>query len=392
MAIRKLKSKKYGFTYQVDMRYKDPYGITQRHIKSGFKTKREAKSYEASILDKINTNILLPKSTGKTLGEVFEEYMNVEGKLKYAPATKVYYNKTYEQYVKDNYGKMPIEAIDYVHMQKHMNVLAKTYNYPTLKNIKKVYAVAFKYAIRVGYIQDNPVPQISVPNKPLNKKEVQTITDEDFDKLVQGVIETNYSNNYRAKNAIFNYRAYGMALIIGRYAGLRVSEVLGLKKTDFDLKNKQLTIQRRLEYAAKGSKGMYLTDVLKTQSSKGRIEISEKLCGYLKEWFAYNPYDLVICNHEGNLIYPFTMYDRIRNVANALEIDFHFHMLRHTYATELMRAGVNPVVVRDLLRHSRVNTTWNVYTHPKREDQRSILDELYQEEDLEEGEFTFQLK
>ncbi len=39
-------------------------------------------------------------------------------------------------------------------------------------------------------------------------------------------------------------------------------------------------------------------------------------------------------------------------------------MLRHTYATELMVAGVNPIVVRDLLRHSTVNTTWNVYTHP----------------------------
>ena len=52
-------------------------------------------------------------------------------------------------------------------------------------------------------------------------------------------------------------------------------------------------------------------------------------------------------------------------------------MLRHTYATELMVAGVNPIVVRDLLRHSTVNTTWNVYTHPSRDDQRKVLDDLY---------------
>lgn len=51
MSIRKLKSKKYGYIYQVDMRYKDPYGVTQRHTKSGFRTKREAKNYEVSIIE-----------------------------------------------------------------------------------------------------------------------------------------------------------------------------------------------------------------------------------------------------------------------------------------------------------------------------------------------------
>lgn len=392
MAIRKLQSKKYGFTYQVDVRYKDPYGVTQRHIKSGFRNKREARQHEASILERASAGIILPKAMGKTLNDVFEEYMEVEGKLKYAPATKAYYNDTYREYVKDDFGKMQIESINYVNMQKNINSLAKRYNYPTMKNIKKVYAVAFKYAIRVGYVGENPVPEILLPNKPLNKTEVQTISDEDFKRLVEGVIQSTESKNYRAKNAVFSYRAYGMALIIGRYSGLRVSEVLGLKKSDFDLENKQLTVQRRVEYARKHSKEIYLTDVMKTQGSKSRVEISGVLCDYLKEWFAYNPYDLVICDYKGDLVYPFSMYDRIRKVAASLDIDFHFHMLRHTYATELMRAGANPIVVRDLLRHSRVNTTWNVYTHPKREDQRNALDELYSDEELNEEGLCLQFK
>lgn len=52
-------------------------------------------------------------------------------------------------------------------------------------------------------------------------------------------------------------------------------------------------------------------------------------------------------------------------------------MLRYTYATVLTMAGVNPIVVKELLRHSKVNTTWDIYTHPKREDQRKALDDLY---------------
>lgn len=40
MAITQITSKKNVFTYQVDVRYKDPMGVTQRHVKSGFKTRK----------------------------------------------------------------------------------------------------------------------------------------------------------------------------------------------------------------------------------------------------------------------------------------------------------------------------------------------------------------
>lgn len=38
-------------------------------------------------------------------------------------------------------------------------------------------------------------------------------------------------------------------------------------------------------------------------------------------------------------------------------------MLRYTYATVLIMTDINPLVVRDLLRHSKVSTTWNIYTY-----------------------------
>lgn len=107
------------------------------------------------------------------------------------------------------------------------------------------------------------------------------------------------------------------------------------------------------------------------------MEICSILSEYLKSWFVENPFEFVICNEYGNFIAPVNFQERIREAAKKLDIKFHYHMLRHTYATELMVAGVNPIVVRDLLRHSTVNTTWNVYIHPRREDQRKALDDLY---------------
>ena len=76
MSIRKLKSKKYGYIYQVDMRYKDPYGVTQRHTKSGFRTKKEARNYEASIIEKSNAKVLIPESRKRTLNDVFDVKSN----------------------------------------------------------------------------------------------------------------------------------------------------------------------------------------------------------------------------------------------------------------------------------------------------------------------------
>ena len=53
MSISKIKSKKYGTVYQVDIRYKDHLGMSERHIKSGFIKMMEAKKYEKEFLDKI---------------------------------------------------------------------------------------------------------------------------------------------------------------------------------------------------------------------------------------------------------------------------------------------------------------------------------------------------
>ncbi|MCA1731613.1 MAG: tyrosine-type recombinase/integrase, partial [Actinobacteria bacterium] len=40
-----------------------------------------------------------------------------------------------------------------------------------------------------------------------------------------------------------------------------------------------------------------------------------------------------------------------------------FHDLRHTCATLLLRQGVNPKFVQDLLGHGDVSLTLNVYSH-----------------------------
>lgn len=59
--------------------------------------------------------------------------------------------------------------------------------------------------------------------------------------------------------------------------------------------------------------------------------------------------------------------------------DFHFHMLRHTFTSNLLRGGASPKDVQELLGHADVSTTMNVYAHATREEKRSsarLLDKV----------------
>lgn len=376
MAISKIPSKKYGYTYQVDYRYKDLLGVTQRILQSGFKSVKEAKSYLQSRKDELA--LQNARECNKTFDDVFIEYMEVEGNNKYANSSKTYYNTTHDTYVKNRFGKTPITGIKYINLQKEFNKLSEKYNYPTLKNIKKIFAVTLNYAIRAGYIKENPTQHIQLPKNPLTERvKVDVINDEDLKKILNKLLNPSKYNPV-GTGFDFKSKSYAMAVFIGRYTGLRVSEALALKKEDFDLDKHTMTVQRRVEYSGLSKSEIHLTGKMKSTKSKATVEISRKLSHYLKQWFKVNPHDLVICDDNGCLIPPETFNMRIRTTAKKLDINFHYHMLRHTYATELMMAGVNPIVVKELLRHSEVATTWNIYTHPQNEDQREVLDNLYQ--------------
>ena len=53
-----------------------------------------------------------------------------------------------------------------------------------------------------------------------------------------------------------------------------------------------------------------------------------------------------------------------------------FHSLRYTFASNLAKAGVAPKIAQELLRHSDVNLTLNIYTQVGREDLALAVEKL----------------
>ncbi|WP_278626833.1 site-specific integrase [Thomasclavelia cocleata] len=379
MAISEIKSKKHGKTFQVDIKYKSVLGVSKRHIKSGFKSMKEAKKYERDFKEQLEILKEQETSIHRTFNDIYYEYIEIEGKVKYSNATKVYYNATHKMYVKNTIGNESIGSLKYMNLQQFFNRMSEKYNPPTLKNIKKLLAVTFKYALRNEYIRENPIPYIQIPKSQDERKvKVEIISDDDLSRIIDAIQNTKKTNPYSSKkDAEFTFKSYAMALIIGRYTGLRISETLALKKKDFDLEKCCMKVRRKVEYSGLKGKDIHTTHQLKSANSKGTVEISRKLCQYLKMWFEINPFEFVVCDGQGNFIKPETLNHRIREVCKELGIHFHYHMLRHTYATELVMSNVNPVVIKGLMRHGDISTTWSIYTHPQNEDQRKALDSLY---------------
>ena len=93
------------------------------------------------------------------------------------------------------------------------------------------------------------------------------------------------------------------------------------------------------------------------------------------------PFNLACTRVDGRFIRPQFVDKTCQRLSREIEgLDgFHFHSLRHTYTSNLLAKGAAPKNVQELLGHSDVNLTLNVYAHSAREAKRNsakLLDTL----------------
>ena len=208
---------------------------------------------------------------------------------------------------------------------------------------------------------------------------------------------------------------------IAYYAGLRIGETCGLTWQDINLEEQCLTIKRSIRYDGMKHKniigptkrkkvrivdfGDTLTEILKSarkEQLKNRMQYGELYHrNYYKEvhvknrvYYEYYHLDgtqevpadykkisFVCLRPDGSLELPSTLGIVCRSVSKRLDgfEDFHFHQLRHTYTSNLLSNGAAPKDVQELLGHSDVSTTMNIYAHSTRKAKRDsarLLDKV----------------
>lgn len=164
-------------------------------------------------------------------------------------------------------------------------------------------------------------------------------------------------------------RNYAMALLM-LDAGLRVGEVCGLLRIDL-LFNGEV-VQSLVIRAEIAKYGIERTIPLSSQIQMSITEMSEKIWSQTQEnvtGFAF---------YQKNPHRPLTPRQVQRIIAAAAQQSIgravHPHVLRHTFATRLMRR-VNASVVQTLLGHAQLSST-QVYCHPDAEDLKNAIDSI----------------
>jgi integrase/recombinase XerC len=144
------------------------------------------------------------------------------------------------------------------------------------------------------------------------------------------------------------------------YAGLRISEAVAIRPEDIRIG------ERKGKVIVRNGKGMKRREV--PISSDGRGMIGPWLTKTKSEY-------LFPGNGEGHLS-PRTVQELIKKYAYQAQLDpsnVTPHVLRHTFATKILRSGVDIVTVAALLGHSRIDTT-AIYTQPSWRDLERAVD------------------
>jgi integrase len=84
----------------------------------------------------------------------------------------------------------------------------------------------------------------------------------------------------------------------------------------------------------------------------------------LKAGSSWQENDLVFCNIHGGFVHPAHLYTEFQHLLVEAGLPrMRFHDLRHSAATILMAMGIHPKVVQELLGHSNIAMTLNIYSH-----------------------------
>lgn len=185
------------------------------------------------------------------------------------------------------------------------------------------------------------------------------------------------------------------AYVISAMTGMRRGEVLALKWDDVDFNERTVSVERSLAVYRDQKDENHLTLELKapkTEQSERIIPIDDFVIQALKEHKKkqleisikvgrdrYNPLGLVFCDEQGGLVHPNTYSNDFRSTLkqNGLR-HVRLHDLRHTYATLLLKLGVNHEKIRDLLGHSTITTTLDIYAHVDLDDLKEATSLLSQ--------------
>ncbi len=282
------------------------------------------------------------------------------------------YQQMYRLYIQPKIGKKRISSIRPDQIQSIYNGLnTEGYTSKTINLVAAVLGGMFKQAYKNQMLQSNPVEFTNKPKKAGGKKVVRVMS------LEEQRIFLRY-----ASGSLY-YRVY----VVGLGTGMRSGELRALEWEDVDFNNRVIHVTGTLKFH-KGEG--YIKDTPKTATSRRDIPMLEEVYQTLKtqrkeqaqlrmllgdKWQPTTGLEnLVFTSQHHRKAYGIPIGDAALNVdlkaivekINEAGIPFGKitpHTLRHTFATRGLEKGIPPKVMQELLGHTNISMTMDIYSH-----------------------------
>ena len=240
------------------------------------------------------------------------------------------------------------DYLEYLNLQKEKSSSIRR----KISSLKSFYKFLYKndYIDKKNY----PLSKVSLPK--LEKKLPKFIY---YNDLLEIINESNNSKD-NIRDRLIIEKLYA--------TGVRVSELINIKVSDIDFNN------RRIIVCGKGNKerivyyGEYAEEVLK-----------EYLNVHIRKS------DYLFANTKGDKLTDRGVRYIIDKIMNKLSVKVHVtpHVLRHTFATDMLNNGCDIKVVQELLGHSSLKAT-EIYTHVTNERLKEVYYKCFPRRDKNE--------
>ena len=314
-------------------------------------TRKEVKEKITKALNDIQQNTYIEKND-ITLSALVTEV--VEDKKKSNEIISSTYNRakyTLKIITNNDIGNMPIRKItaknikDFLQSNTH-------YSESTIKKVYQLLGQTFRRAVERNYIIRNPMlfEETRRPKSDKESEKVEALTIDEEKKLLKAL--SNETSIYKS------------IVLLMLFTGMRVGEVLALSWDDID--KKYINVKQTLTRDDDGK--VILGEKTKTPKGIRQLTITNNVKKILDNIPKTN--EFLFPN-----ITPRAVHDYITkiNAINCIKNHIHPHMLRHTYATRCIEAGINVKVLQKKLGHKNIQTTLDTYA--------SVFDNYENQED-----------
>jgi integrase len=275
-----------------------------------------------------------------------DEYREKISYLNYRKGPKASYER-----IVAHFGKTPIADIKPSDVHRYItSLINKNFSQKSVSTAKSILNMIFSFAMLNGIIQNSPVQIITLPSN-LPKKARPMPDDRDIE--------------------IVNSASDGFALLpyFLLNTGLRKSEALALEYSDIDFEKKTISVNKHLLHD--GNKPV-MEHRTKTKSSKRTVILLDRVAEKLPK----NKKGVIFCNEDGSYLTKRQYALRWEKWQKENNTTVTAHQLRHGFATMLFEAGIDLKDAQDLMGHSDIKTTQDIYTHIRDKRRKETAEKL----------------